>query len=37
MLSIFTLPLMVIYSSYHGLEDQPKYFANRFSIGNLGK
>lgn len=37
MLSIFTMPLMFIYSSYRGLDDQPKYFANRFSIGNLGK
>ena len=37
MLSIFTMPLMIMYSSYQGLEDQPKYFANKFSIGNLGK
>jgi len=28
LLSLFTLPLMVIYSSYNGLSDQKMYFAN---------
>ena len=37
MLTLFTLPLFFIYSSYSGLADQPKYFANRFAIGNMGK
>ena len=37
MMSIFTMPLMFINASYKGLADQPKYFANRFAIGNLGK
>ena len=37
MLTIFTLPLFFIYSSYSGLAEQPKYFANRFAIGNMGK
>ena len=37
LLTIFTLPLMFIYSSYNGLAEQPKYFANRFAIGNMGK
>ena len=37
LITVFTMPLMFIYSSYSGLEDAPMYFANRFSIGNLGK
>ena len=37
LLTAFTLPLFVIYSSYSGLAEQPKYFANRFAIGNMGK
>ena len=37
LLSLFTLPLMFTYSSYKGLSDQKMYWANQFSIGNLGK
>ena len=37
LLSVFTMPLMFIYSSYDGLKEQPKYFANKFAIGNMGK
>ena len=37
MLTAFTMPLMFIYSSYSGLAEQPKYFANKFAIGNMGK
>ena len=35
-ITIFSIPIYVIYAKYDGLNDDPMYMISRFSLGNMG-
>ena len=36
-ITVFTIPVMYIYSSYTGLQHAPYYALDMWSLGNMGK